>query len=276
MCRAMMTRVVRHSSTVTRAGVFITARNEVGARLYFYRRLWFCPRGGSTWPGTPPRPGTTPGTRYTPPGPGTSPLPWDQVHPLPQDQVQPPGPGTPLGPGTSPRTRYTPWDQVHPPGIRSPGAEHAGRYGQRAGGTHPTGMQSCSRMYKKQLNLRGCLVITEWRALWAIAYMGNGIQCIWMSWCQRHCTTPGPMPGSVTTAVYYRRRVIEKFRTETKKRETDPRLDNNKTLEAVANPTTHPIIWPPSIGEQVADLKTPHNLHGRAQRRGGWPHHNTT
>ena len=25
-----------------------------------------------------------------------------------------------------------------------PGAEHAGRYGQRAGGTHPTGMQSCS------------------------------------------------------------------------------------------------------------------------------------
>ena len=24
-----------------------------------------------------------------------------------------------------------------------PGAEHAGRYGQRAGGTHPTGMQSC-------------------------------------------------------------------------------------------------------------------------------------
>ena len=24
----------------------ITARNEVGARLYFHRRLWFCPRGG--------------------------------------------------------------------------------------------------------------------------------------------------------------------------------------------------------------------------------------
>ena len=24
-----------------------------------------------------------------------------------------------------------------------PGAKHAGRYGQRAGGTHPTGMQSC-------------------------------------------------------------------------------------------------------------------------------------
>ena len=24
-----------------------------------------------------------------------------------------------------------------------PGAEHAGRYGQQAGGTHPTGMHSC-------------------------------------------------------------------------------------------------------------------------------------
>ena len=33
----------------------------------------------------------------------------------------------------------------HPPGSRHPpppGAEHAGRYGQRAGGTHPNGMQS--------------------------------------------------------------------------------------------------------------------------------------
>ena len=49
----------------------------------------------------------SPGTRYTL-----------------QDQV-PPGPGTPLGPGTSPAT------------------EHAGRYGQRTGGRHPTGMQSC-------------------------------------------------------------------------------------------------------------------------------------
>ena len=38
----------------------------------------------------------------------------------------PPGSGTP------------PPDQVHPPG-----AVHAGRYGQQAGGTHPTGMHSC-------------------------------------------------------------------------------------------------------------------------------------
>ena len=54
---------------------------------------------------------------------------------LPQCMLgYPPGPGPPTrpppGPGP-PRTR-------HPPGT-----EHAGRYGQRAGGTHPTGMQSC-------------------------------------------------------------------------------------------------------------------------------------
>ena len=59
----------------------ITARNEVGARLYF-----LFTGGGSTWAGTPP------------------------------------GPGTP------------------------PGAVHAGRYGQQAGGTHPTGMHSCFQL----------------------------------------------------------------------------------------------------------------------------------
>ena len=30
-----------------------------------------------------------------------------------------------------------------PPGVDTPGTEHAGRYGQCAGGMHPTGMQSC-------------------------------------------------------------------------------------------------------------------------------------
>ena len=49
----------------------------------------------------------------------------------------PPGPGTPSGQVYHPRTRYTP-RQVHPPG-----AVHARRYGQQAGGTHPTGMHSC-------------------------------------------------------------------------------------------------------------------------------------
>ena len=69
----------------------------------------------------PPGPGKPPRTRYTLLGPGTH----------PRDQVHPPGPDTPPGADT-PRTRYPP-----------PRAEHAGRYGQRAGGPHPTGMQSC-------------------------------------------------------------------------------------------------------------------------------------
>ena len=35
-------------------------------------------------------------------------------------------------------------DQVHPPGTRyTPRPVYAGRYGQQAGGTHPTGMHSC-------------------------------------------------------------------------------------------------------------------------------------
>ena len=40
--------------------------------------------------------------------------------------------GIPLPPGTR-----------HPPGADPPRTEHAGRYGQRADGMHPTGMQSC-------------------------------------------------------------------------------------------------------------------------------------
>ena len=79
----------------------------------------------------PPRPDTHP--------PGSRP-PWNQAPP-------PPGPGAPLGPGTlqgpkvgtPPRTR----------GRHPPGAVHAGRYGQLAGGTHPTGMQS--RLFCLQL-----------------------------------------------------------------------------------------------------------------------------
>ena len=53
---------------------------------------------------------------------------------------------TPLGADTPqdqapPGSRHPPAD---PPRSRHPpGAEHAGRYDQWAGGTHPTGMQSC-------------------------------------------------------------------------------------------------------------------------------------
>ena len=76
---------------------------------------------------------------------------WD-ITPPPPDQA-PPGADTPLGPGTpradTPDRADTPWDQAPLPGADTPpeqtppGAVHAGRYGQQAGGMHPTGMQSC-------------------------------------------------------------------------------------------------------------------------------------
>ena len=41
-----------------------------------------------------------------------------------------------------------PRDKVHPPGPGTPpGAVHTGRYGQQAGGTHHTGMHSCTNYY---------------------------------------------------------------------------------------------------------------------------------
>ena len=63
--------------------------------------------------------------------------------PSPRDQAPPPPePGTPHSWDQAPPPRRT----RHPPGLGTPWAEHAGRYGQRAGDTHPTGMQSC-RVY---------------------------------------------------------------------------------------------------------------------------------
>ena len=43
---------------------------------------------------------------------------------------------------TPPQSRHPP-EQTPPLEQTSPPDEHAMRYGQRAGGTHPTGMQSC-------------------------------------------------------------------------------------------------------------------------------------
>ena len=106
----------------------------------------FCPRGGgrvsaSVHAGVhhpnPPQgadPPDPPGSRH-PPGPGTPP------------EQTPPEPGTPrtrhpLPPGAdtpSPGSRHPP-DHVHPPGKQT------AAYGQRAAGTHPTGMHSCLLM----------------------------------------------------------------------------------------------------------------------------------
>ena len=72
----------------------------------------------------------------------------------PQSRHPPPPGSRPPRPGT-PREQTPPWEQTplgaDPPGPGTPspreqtppGTEHAGRYGQRAGGMHPTGMQSC-------------------------------------------------------------------------------------------------------------------------------------
>ena len=37
----------------------------------------------------------------------------------------------------------TPPESIH----TTPGAVHAGKYGQQAGGTHPTGMHTCYNMF---------------------------------------------------------------------------------------------------------------------------------
>ena len=56
---------------------------------------------------------------------------WD-MH-LHQEQTPPWGADTPQGADTHPRSR------------EPPGAVHVRRYGQQAGGTHPTGMHTCSK-----------------------------------------------------------------------------------------------------------------------------------
>ena len=66
-------------------------------------------------------------TEADPPPPGADP-PWEQTPPRSR---HPPGADTP--PGQDPPGADTP----------PPGAEHSTRYGQCAGGTHPTGRQSC-------------------------------------------------------------------------------------------------------------------------------------
>ena len=65
-------------------------------------------------------------------------------------------------------TMQPPWDHAPPPGT-----EHAGRYGQRAGGTHPTGMQSClegillKRLFSHGLNSLFDMSIGESRIIFA-------------------------------------------------------------------------------------------------------------
>ena len=138
--------------------ILVTARNEVGARLCFHRGVWFCsPGGGGCLPqctlGYPtPLEQTSPGNRHPPP---------ESRHPTPGSR-HPPGADTPrsrhpipeqtppLGADTPHRH---PWEQTRPGSRHPSGSRHPpGWYGQCVGGTHPTGMQSCSYFILDYLN----------------------------------------------------------------------------------------------------------------------------
>ena len=61
-----------------------------------------------------------------------------------------------------------------------PGAVHVGRYGQQAGGTHPTGMHTCLNLFLvKYLSFR----ITHPMSSWGTFVMKNGIApCFLSTW----------------------------------------------------------------------------------------------
>ena len=105
---------------------FITGRNEVVAKVMFYRHLWFCPRGGgvsaSVHVGIPPPIADTPGSRH-PPGADThwSRHPPEQTNPL--DQTAPrantPWSRCPPQQTTPPEQTNTPPRSRHPPEEKS-------------------------------------------------------------------------------------------------------------------------------------------------------------
>ena len=82
--------------------------------------------------------GYPPRTMHPPPDQAP---PQDQAHPPDQP---PPLEQTPPRADTPPDQPPPPWDQAHPPGTRHPPpGKRTAAYGQRAAGTHPTGMHSC-------------------------------------------------------------------------------------------------------------------------------------
>ena len=104
----------------------ITARNEVGAKLCFHRRVWFCSRGwGGCLPqcilGYTPLGADTPGSRHPP----------EQTHPRSRHPSK----------QTAPQSRHPPcsrhpWE--HPPQSRHP-PEHTPPGAHTPRSTHPPG-----------------------------------------------------------------------------------------------------------------------------------------
>ena len=82
-----------------------------------------------------------------PPGPEAD-TPWDQRQTPPGTRGRPPWDQRQAPPGTRgrhhpPPTRYQRQAPPRTRGRHPPGPVRAGKYGQQAGGTHPTGMYSC-------------------------------------------------------------------------------------------------------------------------------------
>ena len=159
---------------------FLPPANEVWGKVIFLHLFVILFTRGYL---TPPWEQTPPGTRYTP---------QDQVHP--PDQVHPRGPGTP------PRAD-TPRDQVHPPRSRHPpGAEHAGRYGQYVGGTHPTGMQSYIITSRNEVVVKVMFLLE-----FVILFTGGWGVCLSACWDttpqSRHPLGPGTPPEADTPLV---------------------------------------------------------------------------
>ena len=152
---------------------FITGRNEVVTKVIFLQAS-VCPQGGwcawfgGVWsgrgvclvrgvsasvhagiyppgPGRPPGPARPPQTRQTPPS--------GSRHP-PPDQADPPRTRYPPG-SRPPWTRHPPPEQTPPP---PPPRKQTSVYGQRAAGTHPTGMHSCYTSFHKGPGLMYTLV----------------------------------------------------------------------------------------------------------------------
>ena len=71
--------------------------------------------------------------------------------------IPPPSPQEQVSPRADPPSEQTHLpEQTPPPGSRHhPCAVHAGRYGQQAGGMHPTGMQSCLQTIVSIFHHRG-------------------------------------------------------------------------------------------------------------------------